>query len=215
LKELKKLVDARPIQLQGLERRTNKDIDSFYGPNQILDLIRSSHSLDYRRKPEFYLIRDRSLASLEFLTCGRIHEILKVKKDQFDFTVDPDFILLKNFNVGKRKKKTIQRYGPKILDLPLPLQGPLEPFTELVLNHLENIGEDDKLFPFSRSHAYKIINRLTGMWNHFFRAQALSYYVNKLKNPLAVAQIFGVENVNTLIWYYRGAWEDYKEQFSK
>ena len=41
---------------------------------------------------------------------------------------------------------------------------------------------------------------------------ALSFYVNTLRNVMVVSEMLGVEDIKTLKWYWRGAWEDYRQQ---
>jgi len=43
--------------------------------------------------------------ALLYLTCGRVTEVLSLKKNQFVMDEDPDFVIITNMIVLKRKKK--------------------------------------------------------------------------------------------------------------
>ena len=117
--------------------------------------------------------------------------------------------------MSKRKEKTIKKYGPKFIDVPIPKreEARLYPFTRLVLDYLPLVGaKDDKLFKMGTRRARQIVTYVTGMWPHWFRSMALSFYVNTLRNVMVVSEMLGVEDIKTLKWYWRGAWEDYRQQ---
>jgi len=163
--------------------------------------------------------RDRALLALIYLTSGRINEVLKIIKDQFREmkelsyypNPDPDVLVLRNFWVSKRKKG--KRHPT--LDLPLPRVGTFGPFTQLVEEYLEYLKKGEKLFPFGTSRAWVIVNHITGKWNHYFRAQSLSYQVNRIGSAMRVAKQRGVENPTTIAHYYKGNWLVDKEELKK
>jgi len=157
-----------------------------------------------------YHSRDKALLALLYLTSGRINEVLRVKKNQFfemediPYYKSPDenILILKDFFVSKRKK------GKKnpILDLPLPRLGYLASFTELVEDYLRYLSPKKKLFKFGTSRGYVITNYITGKWNHYFRAQSLSFQVNLIGSAMRVAKQRGIANATTISHYYRGEW---------
>jgi len=205
---------VKPPWLIGVERRTLRDIKYRLTPYQIYDLI-TAKTWPYKTNPNFYHCRDRALMAILFISGGRIHETLRLIKGQFDFKADPDFIIIRNFYVGKRKKKTLQRYGQLLREVPLPKNPDaiLYRFTKLIVDYLNLLkSNDDLLFKFGRIRAWQIVNHCTGRWNHWFRAMSLSWFANLIRNPYAVAQMLGIENVNTIMWYFTGTWQDYRDQ---
>lgn len=197
--------------LQGLSRRTLRDIEPI-PYHEIEDTIYElvvNESWPYSERFDrhlFYHTRDKALMSLCFLTMGRIHEVLKLRKVQFDDTTDPEFMIIHDFNVGKRKEKTIKRYGKIYIDIPISKLSRFLPFIDA---HLENV--EDQLFRFSRYRAFAIIKYNTGLWCHWFRSIAQRFYVNKLGNPMHVSDMFKVD-INTIVEYYRGSWKDHKKE---
>lgn len=193
---------------------------SYKSPAQIVTIIRHNKWPYKSRKRDFYHTRDLALASLLFLTSGRVNEILRVTKDQFEeYEPDNEILLLSSFYVSKRKAGK-SHPTPTI---PLPRVGALGPLTGFVEDYLELLGPEDKLFRFSRARAWAIIRHITklpgakqpGMWCHWFRAQSLSYQVNLLRSTIAVAKQRGVENPGTLAHYYTGDWELFREELKR
>jgi integrase len=178
--------------------------------------------------------RDRALLALLYLTSGRINEILKITKYQFREmrelsyykNPNPKILILHNFWVSKRRKahtrkKAVwdiekEKWKTKLinvpasrhpmLDIPLFRTGRFAPFTQLVEEYLRYLHGDKKLFNFGTSRAWVIVNHITGKWNHYFRAQSLSFLVNVIRSALKVAKQRGVENPTTIAHYYKGDW---------
>jgi len=198
-------------------KRTVADIQRFCPPKEILDLVSNpGRQWPYKERPNYYHTRDQGLIALTFLLSARIHETLRIKREQFDFNTEADLILIRDFEVGKRKKKTIQQFGRVLKDLPIPKhpRAELYPFTQLILAHYRQLDRES-LFMIGRKRAWQIFNHITGKWCHWFRSMALSYYVNKIRNPLAISRMFGVKNPQTLLHYYRGTWQEYREEFRR
>ena len=81
--------------------------------------------------------------------------------------------------------------------------------------YLAYFDKDEELFNFGTSRAWVITNHVTGgyedgkpigKWNHWFRAQSLSYLINLQNSAMRVAEQRGIENPNTIKEYYRGQW---------
>ena len=212
------------LSKHGSKRRTlkkEKELGniSYKSPSQIASIIRSS-KWPYRTKRDFYHARDLALASLLFLSSGRVNEVLRLTKDQFkEYEPDPDILLLRSFYVSKRK----QGHDHPSLDIPLPRVGASSPLTANVEAYLEMLGSEDKLFKFSRARAWAIIRHITkrpgasspGMWCHWFRAQSLSHQVNLIRSTIAVAKQRGVANPATLAHYYTGDWKLFKDELKR
>ncbi|MCK4474537.1 hypothetical protein KAU30_01735 [Candidatus Bathyarchaeota archaeon] len=220
-------------------RRTiQSNVKVYLTPEEVYELI-THREWDYKGGQFFkrgtqygrdkYHSRDRAFMALMYLTSGRLNEVLRVVKSQFHEMKelsyykkpDPDILILKDFWISKRKKGKTH----PLLDLPLPRVGTLAPFTELVEKYLTCLKKKDKLFSFGESRAWVITNYITGgyddegnligKWNHWFRAQSLSYQVNLLGSALRVAKQRGVKNPTTIAHYYRGEWIVDKDQLKK
>lgn len=165
--------------------------------------------------PAHYHTRDRAMMSLGFLACGRINEVLRVERNQFDFDSELGFIIVTNFYVSKRKKITLEREGKPLVDIPMPTNEDalLYPFTKLITDYLA-ISEGEKLFPFKEGRAWQIIKHCTGLWCHWFRALGFTYFANKIKNPFALAKIYGIKNVNTIMRYFKTEWTAYRDVYT-
>jgi len=168
----------------------------------------------YKSKMDYYAARDRAFIALLYLTKGRVSEVCKVRKDQFDFG-ESDFVLIRDFEIHKRKKKTLQAEGVPKRDIPLPLTGALEKFTKMVLNYYD-LCETKRLFTFGRRHALRIVKYVTGKWCHYFRSQGFSDIINRQKvGVFSVARIYGVKNPSTLTHYDKGEWEEHRKELKR
>ena len=184
-------------------KRTLKDVEEWLTPEQIYDLI-TSRSWHHKENPSFHEKRDRCLMALYFLTGGRNNEVLKLKKKNFDATTHPQFIILKRMYISKRTKKTISRFGAKVtrrINIRLPLFGRLSPFTLLVMDYLDLINDDDKLFDFSVRRSHQIVKHVTGKWVHWFRAMSENYYGQIFMDAVKLAKFMGVTNVQSVMAY--------------
>jgi len=184
-------------------KRTLKDIDEWLTPEQIYELI-ISKKWPYKETPQFYMKRDRCLMALYFLTGGRNNEVLTLKKKNFKLTADPQFIILKGMRISKRTKKTISRFGAKVTrrtNIRLPLFGKLGPFTLLVMDYLDVLDDDDKLFSFGTHRSHQIIKYVTGKWVHWFRAMSENFYGQIFMDAVKLAKFIGVKNVQSVMDY--------------
>lgn len=204
--------------LVGVSRRTNEDIKKRLGVEQIYNLI-TSETWPYKTNIDFYHTRDKALMALLFLTAGRISEVVSLRKEQFDFQADRNFIIIRNMILVKRLKtrkgKPVKHKTAPIRDeVPLPRKGPLSKFTRLVQDYLELIVDPkEKLFRFKRHRAWQIVNHITGQWCHWFRSQAESYYGKYVFNtPFALRDFVGVSDIESLGPYVKTQWRDYENR---
>jgi len=216
--------DYEYLSRHGSKRRTlkkEKELGklSYKSPTQIASIIRHN-KWPYKTRRDFYHTRDLALPSLVFLSSGRINEVLRVTKDQFEeYQFDPEILLLRSFYVSKRKKGKPHPFPT----IPLPRVGVQGQLTRYVEDYLELLEPDEQLFKFSRARAWAIIRHITkkpgavgpGYWCHWFRAQSLSYHVNLIRSTIAVAKQRGVENPATLAHYYTGDWELFKDELKR
>jgi len=154
------LIGVNRPWLIGVKRRTLNDV-YFLRPSEIYELVTSKSwpyktnkefYKSYKTNKEFYESRDKALMALLYLTCGRITEVLSLTKKQFVLDAEPDFIIIRNMKVVKRKRKAKRKSRAIRDEVPLPKQGPLSPFTKLVLEYLPYVkNPEDKLFKFGRN----------------------------------------------------------------
>jgi len=188
-----------------LKRRTIKTIKEFLTPEQIYELI-TSKTMIYHSTQEYYHTRDRALMAISLLSAGRINEVLSLTKSNFDVKESPHYIVVNDMPISKRKQETIEKYGPHVARrwpffLPLS-EDPkiyehtqlvrLAPFSKLVVKHLEQTEEDQKLFMFGTRWAYEIIRQVTGEFPNWFRAQGEMIYGSIIRDSIKLAKFVGV-----------------------
>ena len=163
-----------------------------------------------------------------------------VEKSQYIKTSDPDAMFISNFWVSKRwpggmrrrripildendkivSYKIIEEYRPPtrnpIIEIPLPRVGVLGQYTEKIEEYLELLHQDQVLFPFTTSRAWSIIRYKTDEFPHWLREQSLNYMVNTIRGgPFAVKKLRGIEDIRTLMHYYRGDQESATEDLKR
>lgn len=193
-------------------KRTLRYIKESISPDKIFELIQNGKRWPYKTKQEFYEKRDKALLALIYLSGGRVNEVLRVEKKQFGFS-DEDFILIHEFRISKRKERTIEKEGIPRIVVPLPRTDKFKKFTDLILDYYEVAPEH--LFKIGRKRAWAIIKHMTGKWCHYFRSQRLSYLVNRLRSATVASKIVGIKNPQTITHYYKGTWEEYREELKK
>lgn len=196
----------------------------FYSPEEILEKLlaydpKYSH---LKMDPELLLMRDKALISIIVLSASRISEPLRIRKAQVDLKTDPEFVLIRNYMISKTKKftrKTHQPIPPFFLaELPLTKreEATLYPFTRMFLDYEATISRrEDLLFPIGERWSREIISSLDPLiFPHYLRGCMLTYFCNTIRNPLLVARVFGVRNIQTLERYYGKTWESAKAELS-
>ena len=126
------------------KRKTLDQIPRYPNPQQLYKKLISRSGWFYKTKSKrsFFLSRDRSLVSLLYLGDFRISEVLPLTKA--DFVIKKNFVLIEEIRVSKRKKGNIQFREAKI-----PLEGERVPFTNLILEYLNLLKPEQRLYPWS------------------------------------------------------------------
>jgi len=192
----------QPPWLVGIKRRTLKDKGPRRDPEEIYKMI-TEKTWPYKTKKQFYHTRDQAFLSLLYLCCGRIGEVLKLKKSQF--VEKEDFLLIQKYQV---EKTNLFRD-----DWPLPKSGRLAPFTRIVQAYLPQVKTE--LFRFKRQRGHWICKYITKMWPHWFRAMGEAYYMQIIRDPFNFAVALRLVDPKTLMEYIPFEWRDYKEQLLK
>lgn len=160
--------------VDGTGRRVLADIQEYPTPKNLYQKI-MAYEGSYRTNKDFYIIRDRALASILFIAQLRKSEAHRLRKQQFHenpFRI----IAVKLSKSEKRSKKTgdiITRKDTYRKEILLPLTGDLSGFGQLIkdyVNLLESPGT--LLFPFSDAagRVNQIINEMLGVPPHWERA---------------------------------------------
>jgi len=123
-------------------RLTLAHIREYPRPFELYQELMQSRGWDYKTNMQRFQMRDRALVSLLYLGDFRISEVLPLKKEQF--TIYEDYVHVKSVLVGKRKANMVQYREAK-----LPLKGERAVFTRLIIEYLEYLQSEDRLFPFS------------------------------------------------------------------
>jgi len=86
-----------------LKRRTLKLIQYYPSVNEIYERIVSSPGWPYKTNLEYYRMRDQALCALVFLLGGRVSEILRLRKSQFEHR--GSYVLVKGIKLSKSRIK--------------------------------------------------------------------------------------------------------------
>jgi len=201
----------RHNDVDGTDRRTLGEIKSYPTPQKLCGQIVSSSGWPYKDKDneDFYLKRDRALVSLLYLLALRISEGLRLTRKQFSIDQKNDRIKVESIKLSKPRKKGKPRKHEYRLEAWLPLKGEREPFTRLVMDYLELLGPEDRLFSFGNSRALQITHAILGIPCHWLRAYGEDYLYEMWDHDiLAVADYVKVEP-RTLQEYIRKGYEKY------
>jgi len=188
-------------------RRTLADKGPRIEPETILEWIERNH-WKYKVNKAFYELRDKALISLTYLLCGRVGEVLGLKREQLEDR--KNFLIVNNYRVEKNKLNPIRDPWA------LPKQGRLAPFTHIIMEYLRALPEkQSELFTIKRGRAHQIVKKVTGKWCHWFRAMGEAYYMrNVFKEPVKAASALRLRRSDTLIEYVPFEWKDYEKQLS-
>lgn len=202
---------ARPW-LQGVGRRTLKDVRRTWSPQEIYDLI-TAKTWPYKQNWPFYHCRDKAFLSLLYLTAGRVGEILSLIRSQFDLEADQDFIIIRNMLTEKVSTKSMNL--PFREEFPLAREGILSQFTQLILEYILPMELDEKLFPFNRQRAHQITVHITAKWPHWYRSQGERLYGRLLgADIIALKDLVNVVNISTLAQYVKKPWSESREKLA-
>lgn len=195
------------------DRRTLKDIQTYPTPQKLCQQIVSSPGWPYKTEDktdlDFYQKRDKALVSLLYLLAIRISEALRLTKKQFSIDQKNDRIKVESIKLSKPRKKGKARRHEYRSEAWLPLKGERAPLTKLVMDYLELLGPEDRLFSFGNSRALQITHAILGIPNHWLRAYGEDYLYEMWDHDiLAVADYVKVEP-RTLQEYIRKRYEKY------
>jgi hypothetical protein len=130
----------------GKRRKTLGQINYVPEPSELYKKLIDSPGWQYKTQDleelDFFAKRDRALASILYLGDLRIIEALPLTEGNFEDK--KKYIWVKNIVVGKKREGRIVFREAK-----LPLSGPRKPFTDLIIQYLEKLEPNQRLFPWS------------------------------------------------------------------
>lgn len=157
--------------------------------------------------------RNKCLVALCHLTAGRINEVLPTRKS--DITIDDDGYYVVNMLNEKNRES-------KVKAVPI---NPSDPLFQHVKGQLDQLGEEDYLFPswshprpdkpyLTRGAAYKIVKRLNpDAFPHWFRhSRTTEVIVKRGFTPWDVKQLRGDTDLRAQEPYTHLAYHDYKRK---
>jgi hypothetical protein len=129
---------------KGRVRRTlsSCDLDLSPEPRELYDKLMSAKGWNYQNAMDRYLARDRALVSILYVGQLRVSEAIPLKKNQFKRL--KDHVQLSSILLAKRKPGKLVYRSAR-----LPLRGERAKFTKLILDYLDLLEPDERLFPFS------------------------------------------------------------------
>jgi len=202
------------------------DVESFCGWDLLLKIVKECENTRYLVSPrwpaekadeywERLIRRDQALIATMFETGGRVIEVLKLRKQNFEF--GEKWIRIKGMSVMKRFKRDKQTGETKPIlttrgKFSIPLDEPLVPYmVEWVKD------QDDYIFPspkldkdyLSTVRAYQIVNSLgerlepkVHLYDHWFRAQRACQLAEDLNfTLLELMDFFGWKDIKTALRY--------------
>jgi len=208
------------LELPQSKRRVLAQIEYYPTPQQILKMLVNREGWPYKTesKRSFYHTRDRALCSLLYLGCLRVSEAIRIRKSQFE-TKD-SHILIQAIELSKTKVKDKPR-RVQFRNARLPLSGERQPLTRLILNHLEVLEDNDRLFPWSLKRnrwnqivgtrrAWQICNHLLPEFTeHWLRAFGEDYLYDAWDHDILAVSDYVKIDPRTLQEYLRKRHEKY------
>jgi hypothetical protein len=160
--------------VDGTDRRVLADIPEYPTPETLLKKI-NGYSGDYKSNQDFYVARDKALASILYVGQLRKSEAHRLVKGQF--REDPFRVV--GVELSKAEKRNsitgeiITRKDKYRKEILLPVTGLLSGFGLLIKNYVDLIEDSDtRLFPFSdkAGRDNQILNLMLGTPPHWQRA---------------------------------------------
>jgi len=149
---------------------------------------------------------------------GKKHSGLQVD----NLRISAKYLLISGMRVVKRSQKVIDKYGDSVThrdDFVIPLQmglftnkfwDQLVPFGWLIVEYLKKFApKKGKLFPFEDTRAFQIVREVTGMFPHWFRAQAEHFYGHYLlSDTVKLAKFVNIQDPKHVKHYIGYSWAE-------
>lgn len=201
------------------KHRVIVDIPFVAKPAAVYKTIMEAPGWPYKVESEKMHKRDRAFVATIYVGALRTSEVVKkkdgaisLKKSQLKFDAEEGAWYFEGVKLVKEKRTrkgiAIPRkhtYREKVY---LPMEGERKPFTDLILEWVKELQDEDPLFNFKRCRAWQITRAMTGQWNHYFRMLGENYLYGAWgKDVMSLAEYLQV-HPRTLMHYLRGSWTD-------
>ena len=192
----------------GLGRRTLKMIPYYPSPREIYQRLIESRGYPYKNNVEFNRSRDRALISIIYLAGLRVSETLRLRRSQFKFK--PEYIEVEGIKLSKSRVKGKPR-RVQYRNARLPLKGERAPLTNLVVDYITRLKDDERLFKFeSNQRAWQIVKAYFPEWTtHWLRAFCEDYLYDRWGHDLLAVADYVKVSPRTLEQYIRRRYERY------
>jgi len=204
--------------LKGVKRRSVERDYRYYDTPEVVWNKINGPAWDYGTRQNFYETRDLAFMALEYLSTCRVSELTRanlkagykhsVTKDQFH--LNGSLLKFREAIILKRMEKVDGKWVgiraledyPKRREIPLPLEGGLSQFTNLIVDYLNLLNPTEELFKFKRARAHQIVKHTTGEMNHYLRDMGLKLYSRLLdRNIKDLKEFSGHARVENLMKY--------------
>ena len=195
-------------------RSVENDYKYFDPPRIIWEKINTNH-WPYKTNRDLYWLRDLSFMCLLYMTCARVSELCRFKRDHIfapsitkdQFVRIGDFLAIRNLRIIKRKKIVDLSDYPSRQEIYLPLKGELSIFTKPILKYLDKLTSNEELFKFRNVRGYQIVTYCTdGEFPHYLRDMGLKMWLRLYGlNVLQLKEFSGHKRLENLIRYLREA----------
>ncbi len=190
------------------------EVKSYLKPEELLEILAKFPGWGYKKDEEEYRLRDSALVALLYLGALRISECLRIKNDQFFLNEEKHRLEIQGIELSKRRKKDQGRKEAyRVAWLPLAYEdhrNARTTLTEIVQKYRRSLGVNDLLFPFKRKRAWQIVQRRTGLWCHYFRANGEEYLYDNWKYDMLALSSYIKVDVRTLGHYIRRGYEKHE-----
>jgi integrase len=193
---------------RGWHRRSLKFISGYPTPQELYEKITNSEGWPYKINETYYHNRDRALVSMLYLLALRVSEAVRLTKKQ---AIPKEKVLtVRSILLSKRFKRDKPRQSQYRQEGFIVLNGDRGKLGQIVLDYLERLDPEERLFPFDTHRAWEVVTATLGEPPHWLRAYGEDYlYYAWDKDLIAVADYVKVDE-RTLAQYLRKRYAKYK-----
>ena len=186
------------------EHSVKRDVRGFCGWPKLLEIVKRAERKSPKTYPKGFL---PALIAALFETGGRVSEVLQLRPENFDLDSSPDFIVIKDMPLVKRKKKSA------ITSRTFPIKRS-DPLCQVLVNWVNKCAPKKPLFLVSRSKVFVMVRSLgEDLYPHWFRAQRASQLA--LEHGLDASDLtefFAWEHWPTALMYARRGYKGLMER---
>jgi len=189
-----------------MERHSvERDVKEFCGWDRLSEIVEKIGELETPYPSKML----QALIATLFETGGRVSEVLKLRRGNFDLGSDSSLAIVKAMPVLKRKPETSTDRT-----IPIKRSDPLWPYIEA---WLEDKKPDDILFDISRSKVWGLLKEIDEeLYPHWFRAQRASQLAFEYGwDASRLSEFFAWKHFPTALKYARRGYKGLAEEMKK